>query len=138
MVEFEPDPQQQTAFQHAAGHRRVADRAEQYRVVCAQFVEHGIGQHFAAGVVPPRPQVVARLLHAGQHRVEHLDGLADNLRPDAVTGDDRQFHDRSTTSSSLAPTASVIAARTSSGTSRSMRSRIVAPGPSASSLSWAA
>ena len=39
---------------------------------------------------------------------------------------------------SLAPTASAIAARTSAGTSRSRRSMIVAPGPSASWLSCAA
>src|ERR1700733_11595249 len=48
------------------------------------------------------------------------------------------LHDRSTTSSLLAPTADAIADRTSPGTSWSSRSRIVAPGPSASSLSWAA
>src|SRR5580693_196818 len=48
------------------------------------------------------------------------------------------LHDRSTTSSLLAPTADAIADRTSPGTSWSSRSRIVAPGPSAFSLSWAA
>ena len=35
VVEREPDTQQQTAFQHTAGHRRVADGAEQDRVVAA-------------------------------------------------------------------------------------------------------
>ena len=104
MVELEPDPQQQTAFQHAAGHRRIADRAEQDRVVCAQFVEHGIGQHLAAGVVSPRSQVVARLLYAGHHGVEHFDGLADHLRTDAVTSDDRQFHDPTSSESPTQPT----------------------------------
>ena len=67
-----------------------------------------------------------------------LQRLADDLGSDAVAGNDRQFHARSTTSSRLAPTASAIAARTSRGTSRSMRIRIVALGPSASSLSCAA
>ncbi len=138
MVEFEPDPQQQTAFQQAAGHRRIADRSEQDRVVRAKLVEHGFRQYFAGGVVPPRPEVVIALVDTRHNSVEHLNRLVDDLRADAVAGDDRQFHVRSTTSSSLAPTAAVIAARTSSGTSRSMRSRIVAPGPSASSLSWAA
>ena len=43
VVEFEPNPQQQAAFQHAAGHRRIADRAEQDRVVRTELVENRIG-----------------------------------------------------------------------------------------------
>ena len=39
VVEREPDAQQQAAFEHTAGHRRVADGAEQDRVVAAQFVD---------------------------------------------------------------------------------------------------
>ena len=93
VVEFEPDSQQQATFQHATGHRRVADRAEQDRVVCTQLVENRIGQHLPGGVVSPRPEVVLGLLDAGQHRAEDLDGLADHLRADAVTGDNRQSHD---------------------------------------------
>src|SRR5947209_5939995 len=79
-----------------------------------------------------------RLLHAGEHRVEHSDRFGHNLRPDAVARDDREFHDRSTTSSLFAETADLISERTSAGTSRSSRSRIVALGPSASSDSCAA
>src|SRR6478609_1192839 len=135
VVQREPDAQQQATFQHAAGHRRITDGTEQDRVVTAQLVDHGVGQHLAGRVVATRTKVIARLVDAGHDRVEHLECLTDHFGSDTVAGNDRQFHYRSTTSSSLAPTGSVIAARTSAGTSRSMRSRTVAPGPSASSLS---
>src|SRR5277367_619328 len=104
----------------------------------AQFGDNRIGQHFAGGVESLGAQVIMRLFDTRQHRVENLDRFPDYLRPDSVTRNDREFHDRSTTSSLLAATADPISARTSAGTSRSTRSRIVAPGPSASSDSWAA
>ena len=40
MVELEPQPQQQAAFEHAARHPRIANRTEQDRVMVAQLVEH--------------------------------------------------------------------------------------------------
>src|ERR1700733_5409602 len=133
MVQLEAEPQQQAPLEHAAGHRRIPDRTEQNRVMCPQFGKRRIGQQFPGGVEAPRSQVVIRLVHAGQYRGENLHRFGYDLRSDAVTGDDRQFHVRSTTSSLLAATAEAISERTSAGTSRSNRSRIVAPGPSASS-----
>jgi hypothetical protein len=103
-----------------------------------QFSDGGLGQDFAGGVESLGAQVIMRLFDAGQHGVENLHRFSDNLRPDPVTRDYRELHDRSTTSSLLAATADPISARTSAGTSRSTRSRIVALGPSASSDSWAA
>src|SRR5512135_53849 len=106
--------------------------------MAAQLVEHRVGQHLPRRVVPPCAEIVARFLDPGQHGVENLDGFVDDLRPDAVAGDDRQLHERSTTSSMFAPTAGAIADSTSSGGRWSSRSRIVAEGPSASSESCAA
>src|ERR1700691_5666742 len=94
---------------------------------------HRLGQHFAGGVESPGPQVVIGLFDTRQHRVENLDRFGDYLRPDPVAGNHCQFHERSTTSSLLAATADPISERTPAGTSRSSRSRIVAPGPSVSS-----
>src|ERR1700677_3369948 len=156
-----------------------------------QFGEHRLREQLTGGVVAPSPQIVSGLVHARQNRVKDFDCFGHHLRADPVATDDRQLHqrrsssslrsasspapvisaapphrfalhrrrlrssapllliaslcivagalhDRSTTSSLLAPTADAIADRTSPGTSWSSRSRIVAPGPSASSLSWAA
>ena len=58
VVEGEPQLQQQAALEHAAGHRRVADRAEQDRVVAAQLVEHRVGQRLAGRVPAPGAEVV--------------------------------------------------------------------------------
>lgn len=44
MVEREPQFEQHAALQHTAGHRRVTDRAEQDRVVAAQFLDRLVGQ----------------------------------------------------------------------------------------------
>ena len=43
VVEFEANSQQQATFQHATGHRRVTDRAQQDRIVRTQLVENRIG-----------------------------------------------------------------------------------------------
>ena len=43
VVECEADSQQQATLQHAAGYRRVADRAQQDRIVRTQLVENRIG-----------------------------------------------------------------------------------------------
>ena len=65
----------------------------------AQFVDEAVGQHLTGRVVAPGTQVVLGLLDAGQHDVEHLERLVDDLGSDAVAGDDGQLHDRSTSSS---------------------------------------
>ena len=44
MVQFEPDAQQQATLENAGRHCRVADRAEQDRVVLAEFAKDRIGQ----------------------------------------------------------------------------------------------
>ena len=73
MIQLEAQAQQQASLQHAAGHRRIADRAEQDRVVLAQFGDHRVRQHLAGGVVAPGAQVVFGLLDARQNDVEDLD-----------------------------------------------------------------
>ncbi len=92
VVELEAQPQQQPALQDAAGHRRVADRAEQDRVVLAQLGEHRLGQQLAGGVPAGGTEVVGRGLGARDDLVEDLQRLVDDLRPDAVAGDDRKAH----------------------------------------------
>ena len=91
VVEREPQPQQQAALQHAARHRRVADGAEQDRVVPAQLVEHAVGQRLARGVPAPGAEVVLRGLELDvvgrADRLEDAHGLGDDLGPDAVAGD---------------------------------------------------
>ena len=89
VVQFEPQPQQQPALQHAAGHARVADRAEQDRIMPAQFVEHGVGQNLAGGVPAPGPEVVTRLLDhdIGGRRAQHLKGLGHDFGAYPVAAD---------------------------------------------------
>ena len=53
VVELEAQPQQQSALEDARRHARVADRAEQDRVVLAQLLEHRVGQQLA-GALPAR------------------------------------------------------------------------------------
>ena len=53
VVELEAQPQQQPALEDARRHARVADRAEQDRVVLAQLVEHRVRQQLA-GALPAR------------------------------------------------------------------------------------
>ena len=56
VVELEPQPQQQAALEDARRHRRVADRAEQDRVVLAQLVEHRVRQQLAGAVPAGAPR----------------------------------------------------------------------------------
>src|SRR5690606_2250940 len=93
MVEREPGAQQQAAFEEAAGHRRVADRAEQDRVVLFQFRQHRFRQDLAGGVVALGAEIVFGTFHAGQHHIEYFERLGDDLRADTVTGDHGELHD---------------------------------------------
>ena len=72
MVELEPQPQQQPALEDAgrqAGVARLAaDRPQQDRVVPADLVEHGVGQHLAGGEVALGAQVVAGRLDLDARR----------------------------------------------------------------------
>ena len=58
LVELEAQLEQQTALEHAGRHARVADRAEQDRVVLGQLAEHRVGQHLAGAVVARGTEVV--------------------------------------------------------------------------------
>jgi hypothetical protein len=120
VVEREAQREQQPAFEHSAGYRRIADGAQQDRVVRAQFVNHAVGQSLTRRVIALRTKVVLGLLDAWQHDVEHLEGLGDDLGTDAVAGDDgepqRGTHDRSTSSSVPAATSVPMAESTSAGT----------------------
>ncbi len=94
MVELEPQPQQQSALQHPGRDRRVADRAEQDRVVPADLLEDAVGQRLAGRVPAARAQVVGRAVEreSGPLRddVENLQGLLGDFRADAVGRDDRE------------------------------------------------
>ena len=86
LVEVEAQLQQQAALEHARRHGRVADRAEQDRVVPGQLVEHRVGQHLAGAEVAGGAQVVLGGLAAGQDGVEDLEALRHHLGADAVAG----------------------------------------------------
>ena len=90
VVELEPHAQQQPALEHAAGHRRIADGAQQDCVVGAQFVDQAVGHDLTRGVVAAGADVVGGLLHPGGDDVEHLERFVDDLGSDAVAGDDGQ------------------------------------------------
>ena len=69
------------------GTRRVADGAEQDRVVLAQLLEHRVRQQLA-GALPARgTQVVVRGLDVGSDLAEDLEALGHHLGTDPVTGD---------------------------------------------------
>ena len=74
MVELEAQPQQQAALEDARRQVRVAGLAahgaEEDRVVLADLVEHGVGQHLAGREVALGAEVVAGglELHAGAGR----------------------------------------------------------------------
>ena len=101
VVELEAQLQQQPSFDVGVRQTRVAglaaDRAEQDRVVRADRVQVLVGERVARLQVPRRAERERGLLEghvaAGGDRVEHLLRLRDDLRTDAVTGDDGQLHD---------------------------------------------
>ena len=94
VVEGEPELQQQAALEHPGRDARVADRAEQDRVVLADLLQLGVRQRLAGGVPALRAEVVLGPLerHAVLcgDRVEHLERLGGHLGSDPVTGDDGQ------------------------------------------------
>ena len=92
VVELEPDPQQQAAFQDPGRHRRVADGAEQDRVVVAQLAQHGVRQQLTGPVPAGGTEVVLGGLDAGHDAPQHLETLGNYLGTDAITGDDRELH----------------------------------------------
>jgi hypothetical protein len=92
VVELEPQAQQQPPLEDAAGYRRIADRAEQDGVVLGELAEHRLRQQLAGRVPPRGTEVVGRRLRTRRDFGEHLQRLVDDLRPDAVAGNDRQAH----------------------------------------------
>ncbi len=94
VVELEPDPQQQAALEDPGRHGRVADGAEQDRVVLAQFAEHRVRQQFAGAVPAGGPEVVFGGHHARHDAPQDLEAFGNHLWTDAITGDDRELHRR--------------------------------------------
>jgi hypothetical protein len=92
VVELEAQPQEEAALEDAAGHRRVADGAEEDRVVLLELGQHRLGEELPGGVPARRAQVVVRGLDARRHLVEDLERLIDDLRSDSVARDDRKAH----------------------------------------------
>ena len=92
VVELEAQPQQQPALEDAARDRRVADRAEQDRVVAADLLEDGVRERLTGAVPACGTQVVVgaveRDVVASGDGVQDLETLGDDLRADAVSGDD--------------------------------------------------
>ena len=64
VVELEAQSQEKAALEHAAGHARVADRAEQDRVVPLDLLEHRVGKRLPGAVPAPRAEVVVGLVDA--------------------------------------------------------------------------
>ena len=93
VVEGEAQLEQQPALQDAGGHARVADRAEQDRVVALELGEHLVRQRLAGGVVAAGAEVVLGALHLHvlrQRGLQDLEGLGGDLDADAVAGDHGQ------------------------------------------------
>ena len=87
VVEFEPQPEQEPALQDPARHRRVADRAEQQRIMAADLLEHRVRQRLAGPVPTVGTQVVAGLLEGHIRCLEHLQCLGHDLGADPVAAD---------------------------------------------------
>ena len=92
VVQREAQLEQQPALEHARGDARVADGAQQDRVVRADRVEVGVRQRLAGRVPAARAQVEVRRRHrdraAVQRGVQRQQTLLDDLRADAVPCDD--------------------------------------------------
>ena len=90
VIELEAQGQQDATLEHAGRDARIADRAEQDRVVGAQLLEQHGRQGLAGAVVEPRAQVV--LLggdgHVAADGVKDLEGLGHHFGADAVAGDE--------------------------------------------------
>ena len=96
LVEREPQLEQQATLEHSRRDGRVADRAEQDRVVAGQLLDHRFGQHLTGAQVARGAEVVGGGLAPGQYGVQDLEALRHHLGADAVTGhhrDPRHRHD---------------------------------------------
>ncbi len=92
VVKLETQPQEQAALQDPAGHGRIAHRAEQDRVVLAEFPENGLGQQLPGRVPTGGAQVVSSDLDIRHDLTEDLERLGHHLRPDPVAGDHSEPH----------------------------------------------
>jgi hypothetical protein len=96
VVEREPESEEKAALEDAARHARVADRAEQDRVVSLDLLEHRVGKRLPGAVPAPCAEVVTGLVDAdpgagGAGRgAEHLECLGGHLGADAVAAHDGQ------------------------------------------------
>ena len=92
VLQGEPDRQQHAALEDAARDARVADGAEQDRVVALQLVQDAVGQRLAGGVPAAGAEVVLGRgdLRAARRRdgLEDLEPLGDDLGADPVAADD--------------------------------------------------
>lgn len=91
VVEGEAELEQEAALQDTGRHGRVADRAQQDRVVRLELLEVGVGEGLTGGVVAPGAEVVLLRLQLHilrKHGGEHLEAFGHDLLADAVAGDD--------------------------------------------------
>ena len=101
LVESEAKPQQQSAFQHATRNARVANSAEQDRVVSTYLGQNRVRQRLAGGKPAAGPQVVlggvdgeaadlVAVARSGRgDRGKDLEPLGDHLGANAIAPDDR-------------------------------------------------
>ena len=87
-VELEAQPQEQPPLEDAGRDVGRAHRAEEDGVEPAQLVEDGVGQHLAGAQVAGAAEVVLDRVEADAGRGQRLAGLGDDLRADAVPGED--------------------------------------------------
>src|SRR5690554_4399553 len=96
VVELEAQAEQEPALEHSAWDVRVADGAEQDRVVLTDRSEIAIGERLTRLVPAGGAEVEVgrcdREIGAAQGRLEHSETLSDHFGPDAVTGDDGETH----------------------------------------------
>ena len=92
MVELEAQPQQQPPLEDAGRNARVTDGTQQDGVVLAKLVQHRVGQELARPLPAVGTEVVGGGLHARLDLTENLEGLVDDFRTDAVSGDHCQAH----------------------------------------------
>ena len=92
VVELEPQPEQESALQDARRHARVADGAEQDRIMAPDLLEHRVGERLAGRVPPLRAEVVLGAREGDvvvrSDDVEHREGLGGHLGADAVARHD--------------------------------------------------
>ena len=93
MVQLKAQRQQQAALEHAGWHAlRVADGAEQDRVVRFQSVQVGVREQLAGSQVAAGAEIEIGRFHVVAHGVENFEALRHDFWSDAVAREHCNFH----------------------------------------------